>query len=680
MAKKMTLEELMMPLIDDAANVFYSKLVSVLDALWGQTFIYRQWCGWHRHRVLGVKWKYGSFSSYTSDRKCIISLNDIPIDRMTSNKMYLRAVYHLDLTKVLVDTTESISNTGGAPVPTYRIDPDIPITLIGYSLSNKSSDVLYGDGIGNECYTTDSEGHLKDVVPEKKLNRPYITFLLGSVVNVANRVIEFDPVYKNGMLPFDEHGFNINKKTTIYPANTPLSQVPDLTQGTKYEWDCGRVMEFSIGRSKPRYWTYYSLDSDGTRWELESSKRAASQTPTSALPFLSSLYDVEYLMNGACFKTESIGDGEYRITIWKMRSHVYPKTHADMFMKMTPYKMHKQYTKTKNGKKAIIGIHRSEIDKLSKATCKVLYATHVPPMENTDFFKNVFDNSVLFTDMKLINKSAYDIASNYSRYIVNEISCNYLLMLILSVSNVSAHYLLSSTSLLWRIASPQHIENLNKRRKFSNREVMMFSKYSVCAPNNPNDGSGEEIQLKWQNIWTPYIFVMNGDSDTYKANGGTLCKFVNLGTEEEPKFYRVDRVSNTPDDYGPDRIGGENAHVFHVNVWNSDDINEYSPTHVLDVTIPGYFMEKFATHTPRGISNPATEPTKGLSQRWYYFIKSLAELTSERGYVGSVKLPVQKSCYIEPESFGIFLRQSTIGSGIKFEEREFNGICYLIAT
>ena len=39
MSKKITLEELMMPLIDDAANVFYSKLVSLLDAMWGQMFV-----------------------------------------------------------------------------------------------------------------------------------------------------------------------------------------------------------------------------------------------------------------------------------------------------------------------------------------------------------------------------------------------------------------------------------------------------------------------------------------------------------------------------------------------------------------------------------------------------------------------------------------------------------------
>ena len=59
MAKKMTLEDLLMPLIDDAANVFYSKLVSVLDAWWGQTFVYKAWCGWQRHRQIGSKWKYG---------------------------------------------------------------------------------------------------------------------------------------------------------------------------------------------------------------------------------------------------------------------------------------------------------------------------------------------------------------------------------------------------------------------------------------------------------------------------------------------------------------------------------------------------------------------------------------------------------------------------------------------
>ena len=85
MAKKMTLEDLLMPLIDDAANVFYSKLVSVLDALWGQTFVYKAWCGWHRHRQIGFKWKYGGFSSYNSDRKCVIDLNTIDLSKVPVN-------------------------------------------------------------------------------------------------------------------------------------------------------------------------------------------------------------------------------------------------------------------------------------------------------------------------------------------------------------------------------------------------------------------------------------------------------------------------------------------------------------------------------------------------------------------------------------------------------------------
>ncbi len=102
MAKKMTLEDLLMPLIDDAANVFYSKLVSVLDALWGQTFVYKAWCGWHRHRQIGFKWKYGGFSSYNSDRKCVIDLNTIDLSKVPVNGFkYLRAVYYMDLSKIL---------------------------------------------------------------------------------------------------------------------------------------------------------------------------------------------------------------------------------------------------------------------------------------------------------------------------------------------------------------------------------------------------------------------------------------------------------------------------------------------------------------------------------------------------------------------------------------------------
>ena len=691
MAKKMTLEDLLMPLIDDAANVFYSKLVSVLDALWGQTFVYKAWCGWHRHRQVGFKWKYGGFSSYNSDRKCVIDLNTIDLSKVPVNGFkYLRAVYYMDLSKILIDTTEGITNTGGAPVPTYRIDPDNPLTLIGYTLSDSSADITYGKGIGEVCVKTSGDGIIESELLPKELPKPFMTLLIGRIFNDSGVVTDFDPIYNNGMLPFDTFGFTINRKTTIYSSEQHAYlqgslDTNEISQGTKYEWDCGRVMEYSTGNTL--WWKYYSVDSDGTKWLMESSDHPNSTNPEFRPPFLSNLCDTRYFLDGTCFKTEVLGDRTYRVSVWRVGTHVYPEKSANLFLKFTPNKMHNVEPFTnRHGEVEYKGIPRHKLPKLTKSASRFLYSRHcIPCVEDGEggnvIFRDLLNNSVLFVSPKLVHRSAYDIAKNYTRHVETTWSCNYLLMLILAVSNVSAHYLFSgnpSNSLTWRIASQEALNQIGSLRSLTNADMKLITKYSVGSfAYNAN----HECVPKWQDIQTPYVFIENKDRSQYKSDGGTLCKFVNVGTQEAPSYYKVSRHSTKADDYGPDKIGENSSHTFRVDPWTESDVNKYRLANPMNVTIPGYYAKSFAYHDPNNsAADPMTDPTWLLSTQWRVFAKNLENLFPKRGLTGGAEYkPILKTCFIDEHSMGEFLYMAKTGNGMKLSLRNFNGRDYIVA-
>ena len=850
MSKKITLEELMMPLIDDAANVFYSKLVSLLDAMWGQMFVLKSWCGWHNHRRVGFKWKYGAFSSYKTDRKCVIDLNeidpillkklvekkkpevkksslDVVIEKITERStstylrnltdnqrettiaiirkesntniaamiskcdvldtdekivlaqllfeagkidsldafvsehldniknlkkysgqdfseeslrnlemfktlpsilsgdveksdmtvrmallliadtkvvqettstsassveyeekpvtepLYLRAVYKMDMSKILVDTTESVSNTGGAPVPTYRIDTDAPLILLGYTVSTRVEDFLYGDGIGNHvAITYKTDGQVSSLVDAKtfmsnretsvKRYRPFITVLVGHVSLFAGRCIEFSPIYRNGML--DDETFKINKKTTIYAhdmdKDVSLLSTNDVSQGTKYEWDCGRAIEYCLdGDNGSRFWKYYSVDSDGTLWLLESSERPKSQTPEVMLPFLNNVADTDYFLKGACFKKKTIDaiKKHYILYVWKMSSHVFPLKNGEMFFKFTPRKMHKRkVVKVKDGKEIQVGLKKYEIDKLSKQTNLFLYERHdltlgvgLGAVLYKDILSSIFSNSLFFEDVNLCSYSAYDIGKNYTDKVVDVVDADYVMLLISAVMNVSMHYLFNgrpSDSLSYPVYYDYNKASSNAipdEAFVPDIDYLLnVTKYTSFISNMRKDDKGFFEDASWDKVVTPYIFVKDATRADYASSGGTLVKFVNLGTEEEPKFYMIERRTHTKGDYGVDT----KDHEITVNLWTKGVTHKYTPTYQT-YSIPGMFAEGFSTHY-KGRIMDVKVPTQTVYRQLYCFYENMVTLFSTDTMGGETLAPRKKSAYVRNTSFTLFLENA----------------------
>lgn len=671
MAKKITLEELMMPLIDDAANVFYSKLVSLLDAVWGQVFVLKSWCGWHRHRQVGFKWKYGAFSSYATDRKCVIDLNTIPKEIVNGiakepKQSYLRAVYQMDMTKIQIDTTESISNTGGAPVPTYRIDTDAPLTLIGYTISTEYRDLVYGAGTGDLVVCTKgSDGTVDRVIDHRDLPRPYITIVVGYVNSFADVSIQFSPLYRNGIL--DDDSFNLNRKTTIYAqgsAELDNMTTKDVTQGTKYEWDCGRVFEYAFNDADAEtvWWKYYSLDSDGMEWLLESSDRPSKQNNDIMLPFINNLSDMDYFLEGSGFRREclSVEKQHFKLTVWKLKSHVMtPKDGVEeVYMRFTPYKMHKreQYT-SKSGKTLTKGLKKYQISMFNKVTRDYLYVhhafrPHVQVSADSEIFTELFNNCVFFKDRSLCRRSAYDIAKRYTKKIETSLSADVYLLLISAFSNVSLHYLFNGNPLS-SLTHPLCTERETISGSLTNNDMKQITKFvSLAMDMTVNASTGMYEHCGWDKIWTPYIFVKNATEKDYRANGGALVKFVNVGTDSSPVYYRVERTSKKANDFGIDNAAN---HTITVEAWSENDLNKYyQATTGMNVSIPGMFSPGFKTHTAGRLSQ-LDEPTDFANKPWATFMNNMSTLFKDTYMGNDTLLPRRKYAVIAENSMALFI-------------------------
>lgn len=671
MAKKITLEELMMPLIDDAANVFYSKLVSLLDAVWGQVFVLKSWCGWHRHRQVGFKWKYGAFSSYATDRKCVIDLNTIPREIVkgiseTNKKSYLRAVYQMDMSKIQIDTTESISNTGGAPVPTYRIDTDAPLTLIGYTISTESRDFIYGAGTGDLVVRTNgTDGEIKDVINYRDLPRPYITILVGTVTSFADVSIQFDPVYRNGIL--DDDAFKLNRKTTIYPQDSKYLQsiaTKDVTQGTKYEWDCGRVFEYAYNDTDTNtvWWKYYSLDSDGMEWLLESSERPSRQNNDIMLPFLNSLSDMDYFFGGAGFRRECLSADKqhFKLTVWKLKSHVMtPKEGVEeVYMRFTQHKMHKQEPYISiSGKHLTKGIPKYKISKLSSLTRNFLYVHHtfhpsIKYLNENLIFTELFNNCVFFIDHLMCRRSAYDIARRYKTKITHSLNADVYLLLIAAFSNVSLHYLFNGypkNSLTHALCTTK--ETISG--SLTANDMKQITKLvSVAMDMTVNPSTGIYEHCGWDKIWTPYIFVKNATMEEYKASGGTLVKFVNIGTDTNPIYYRIERTSTEANDFGIDNL---TKHTFVIEAWSENDLNKYYPASSgMNVSIPGMYTPGFQPHQA-GRLTAISEPTEIVYRTWSVFMDNMAALFNNTYMGDDENKPRRKYALVTDNSMTMFM-------------------------
>lgn len=587
MTKRMTMEALMLPLIDDAANVFYSKLVSLLDSYWGESFVLHSWCGWHRHNTVGFKWTYGAFSSYKSDRKCVIRLGGIPQDAFSDESLsgttaYLRAVYRLDLSRVIVDTTESHDSAGGAPVPTYRLDMDEPLEFAGYIVSPEYRDVAYGTEKKTlRVFVTDDNGDVSEETLIKDLAGTYFTVLIGEVDSVGGCGIRFKPVYNHAMLGSESlserEQFRINAKTSIYPDDRYGTASADgtITQGTKYEWDCGRVLEFRDGTDP--FWKYYSIDSDQTRWFVTDSSKPSPMKPDVELPVISHTACPDYFLGGACFRRDDNltgADGKLfsRITIWRMSSHVYPMSHAQVFMRMTPYKAHeKERITLSNGKTVMRGKRKSEIERLGSQARRFLYAGG---SFSDSVFSSLLHNCVFFTDARLAHRSAYEIMKKHASKALKSISEKYLTMLELACSNKSPHYSLDSLALYYRLATDAQKAEMMAERRLTNLDMAFITKHTSCIPEITAGSNGSVTRtLRWDAIWTPYLFVKNATASEYRAHGGTLSKFVNIGTEAEPRYYRIDRISDRAGDFGHDDM---QRHHVSVELWSEQDINSYA--------------------------------------------------------------------------------------------------------
>ena len=111
-------------------------------------------------------------------------------------------------------------------------------------------------------------------------------------------------------------------------------------------------------------------------------------------------------------------------------------------------------------------------------------------------------------------------------------------------------------------------------RRLTNLDMAFITKHTSCIPEI-SAGSNWSVTrtLRWDAIWTPYLFVKNATASEYRAHGGTLSKFVNIGTEAEPRYYRIDRISDKAGDFGHDDM---QRHHVSVELWSEQDINSYA--------------------------------------------------------------------------------------------------------
>jgi len=175
---------------------------------------------------------------------------------------------------------------------------------------------------------------------------------------------------------------------------------------------------------------------------------------------------------------------------------------------------------------------------------------------------------------------------------------------------------------------------------------------SVAMDMTVNASTGIYENCGWDKIWTPYIFVKNATMAEYKTRGGTLVKFVNVGTETNPRYYRIERTSTEANDFGIDNL---TKHTFVIEVWSENDLNKYYPASSgMNVSIPGMYTPGFQSH-PAGRLTTITEPTEIVYRPWSVFMDNMAALFNDTYMGGDMYVPRIKRAVVYDNSMTMFM-------------------------
>lgn len=508
------LRELIYPEIDDAANVFYSKITSIILELYKEHYNLKNYFGIYDSITFNYHFQFGSFTGKTKIKRSEFDPSKVG--------QYVYAIWKFPYKDLRVDTSESTESTGGKPVPTYQQKLSCDLTFEGLRYLETQQQ--------NPVETFGVKGKTK--------NKDYICLscLIGQLKGVKDLYVDIDAYYNS---------LNIGDKCDQNRYDTV--ERTNLTYSNKYETDCGRVFKCTAMNNRSSdtvKWWYYSVDSKGIYWLLDSYD---TEEPDIGTPQYSSLFNAELILRGSKITTVSYKEDDIdmiEVRICYRDKHVFddkPVVHQlDVFFEPKTLKL-KDHSKDFVSK--LLYSHHSLFDVINKtdmndtfeyALVHLMYACPILRPSSYDKFKPYGKESTKKGKFvsKYFGTSTFDFYQIHYIPIDDKWNFNEFFIWSMWLLGLNPRSYGGSTGKIktkYRVPSRTYLNNLSRTHVQTQAE---FDYYAVSLYNE--DGNLMRLDdVTYDEIPSPHVFETSGSRSLFKAV--KLADFVGYISEETSK-------------------------------------------------------------------------------------------------------------------------------------------------